>query len=208
MLIRRGLLAVGAVAAAACSHALLYTFDTDNQGWRQADFNQSTFVLTVVGPSTWTAPGQIEEGDFAGWAFDISPNLAGGYQGSAALQFDYSADATDNFAYPLVVLAAPTAAIYFEQIPIADGTYHHYNYSLTDPTGWKYADAGGFRAATQADIDNVLTSLVLIGIDADTLSGADHTRLDNVQLGAVPEPITFVALAGMAALVRARKRRA
>ncbi|MBS1707256.1 MAG: PEP-CTERM sorting domain-containing protein [Armatimonadetes bacterium] len=207
-MLRRGLLVAGLAAVASFASALTYTFDTDNQGWRQADFNQSTFQLTFIGPSTWTAPGQIEENDFANWAFDVSPNLAGGLQGSPSISFDYSADATDNQAYPFLVLAAPTEAIYVEQIPTADGAYHHYSYSLTDPTGWKHADIGGFRAATQADIDNVLTSLVLIGVDADTLSGADHTRLDNVQLGAVPEPMTMLGLAAMAALVRARKRRA
>lgn len=207
-MLRRGLLVAGLATVASLANALSYTFDTDNQGWRQADFNQSTFQLTIIGPSTWKAPGQIEEGDFAGWAFDVSPTLGGGFQGSAFISFDYSADATDNQAYPFLVLAAPTEAIYIEQIPTADGKYHHYSYSLTDPTGWKHADIGGFRAATQTDINNVLTSLVLIGVDADTLSGADHTRLDNVQLGAVPEPMTMLGLAAMATLVRARKRRA
>lgn len=198
----------GLVAATSFASALTYTFDTDNEGWRQADFNPSTLQLTVIGPSTWAAPGQIEENDFTGWAFDVSPTLAGGFQGYTSVSFDYAADETDNFAFPLLVLASPTEAVYVEEIPTADGAYHHYSYSLTDPTGWKYGNAGGLRDATQADIDNVLASLVIIGVDVDTHDGADHTKLDNVSLDAVPEPVTMAGLAAMALLVRARKRRA
>lgn len=197
-----------ATAAAVVSQALGYTFDTDNQGWQQANFDETTFALTILGPSTWSPSGYIEEGDFADWAFDVSPFLAGGYQGTTQVSFDYSADATDQVAYPLLVLASPAAAVYRVEAPTADGAFHHYAYSLGDPTGWQYADSTTFRAATQADIDNVLTGLVLIGVDADTFSGADHTRLDNVNLGAVPEPASCAGLLALPVLAKLRKRKA
>lgn len=204
----RTLLLVSALTLVSVAHAnLTYTFDSDNQGWRQADFNPSTYVLTDLGPATWNAAGHIEGPDFAGWAFHTSPLLSGGFGGSTEIRFDYSAAFADTQAYPFVVLASATAAIFQVAIPPADGQFHTYAFDLTSAGTWQYGDANGFRAATLGDISAVLGGLQRIGINADVASGADFTRVDNVQLTAVPEPATMAALGlGIAALMRRRRR--
>jgi hypothetical protein len=198
---------VGLSVTAVAQANLLYTFDTDNQGWKQADFNPATLTLTEVGPATWNPAGHIEGPDFAGWAFHVSPLLAGGYGLATEIRFDYSADFADAFAYPFIVLASGTGAIYQEVAPPADGQFHTYAFDLTTVGSWKYGDNGGLRDATMGDIANVLGGLQRIGINADVASGGDFTRVDNVQLNAVPEPATMAALGlGIAALLRRRTR--
>lgn len=204
----RTLLVVSALTLVSAAHAnLTYTFDSDNQGWRQADFNQSTLVLTDLGPATWNAAGNIEGPDFAGWAFHTSPLLSGGYGGATEIRFDYSAAFADTQPYPFVVLASATAAIFQVAIPPADGQFHTYAFDLTTVGTWQYGDANGLRAATLSDISSVLGGLQRIGINADVASGSDFTRVDNVQLTAVPEPATVAAVGlGVAALIRRRRR--
>lgn len=204
----RILFGLAALTVATVSQAsLLYTFDTDNQGWRQADFNPVTLTLTDVGPATWNPAGHIEGPDFAGWAFHTSPLLAGGYGLATEIRFDFSADFADVQAYPFVVLASANGAIYQEVAPPADGQFHTYAFDLTTVGTWKYGDLGGLRNATMGDIASVLGGLQRIGINADVASGGDFTRVDNVQLTAVPEPATTAALGlGVAALMRRRRR--
>lgn len=205
----RTTLILSALAIASAVHAnLTYSFDADNQGWRQADFNPSTLVLTDLGPATWNAAGHIEGPDFAGWAFHTSPLLSGGFGASTEIRFDYSAASADAQAYPFVVLASATGAIYQEVAPPADGQFHTYAFDLTSVGTWKYGDVNGLRAATLSDISAVLGGLQRIGINADVASGSDFTRVDNVQLTAVPEPATMAALGlGVAALMRRRRTR-
>lgn len=196
------------VLATAAQANLLYTFDADNQGWRQSDFNPTTLELNDIGPATWNAAGYIEGPDFAGWAFHTSPLLSGGYQLATDIRFDFAADFADVQAYPFVVLASASGAIYQEVAPPADGQFHSYVFDLTTAGSWMYGDVNGLRSATMTDITSVLGGLTRIGVNADVASGADFTRLDNVQLTAVPEPATMAALGiGLASLMRRRRNR-
>lgn len=196
--------ALGLVSAGRAN--LVYTFDTDNQGWRRADFGASTLTLTDIGPATWNPAGYIEGPDFASWAFHMSPLLSGGFGLATDIRFSFATDFADNQAFPFIVLSSGTAAIYQELAPPADGQFHPYFFDLTSATGWRYGDVNGLRAATLADIGVVLNGLQRIGVNADLASGADFTRLDNVQLTVVPEPATLMVVGlGLAALVRRRR---
>lgn len=194
--------------AAVCAHAdLIYTFDSDNQGWRRSNFNQATLVLTDVGPATWNAGGFIDADDFADWSFHTSPILSGSFAGSASISFDFSTEVTDGQGYPFIVMASLTGAIFQAPVLPGDGAFHHYDFDLTSATNWTYGDVLGFRPATNADVQSVLSGLKVIGINADIVNGADYTRVDNVRLSAVPEPATMAALGlGIAALMRRRSR--
>jgi hypothetical protein len=195
-------LALGLLGCLA-SAQLTYTFDTNEQGWRRADFNPVTFQLTVLGSATWNSGGYIEGDDFSNYAFHLSPDLAGGYQNAPRIEFDYSTQFVDN-TYPLVVLRGNSEAIFQNALPLADNLFHHYSYDFT-PGTWLWSDGVSTHLATTGEINSVLTNLFQIGVSSDYQTGPDYTRLDNLTI--VPEPITMITLgAGLLTLLKRRKK--
>lgn len=191
-----------ALAATGSAQLLSYTFDSDNQGWRQGDFNSTTLALTDIGPATWNSGGFITGTDFAGWAFHLSPVLNADFSSATEVRFDFATQFSGGL-FPLLVLTNGTEAIYREEAPAGSPNSVTYAYDLTSANGWKYGNGSSLRNATLADIENVMSNLSRIGVSSDIANGSDSTRLDNVQL--VPEPATMLALAG--GLLAFRKRR-
>lgn len=205
----RSLLVVGVLAISGSAFAgsgLCCTFDSDNMNWRQGDFKFPSPVISDVGPATWNPAGYIGGNDFAGWAFHLSPELSGGFQGAIGISFRYSADFADAQPHPILVLRNDTQAIYREEQVSGDGRWRTYSYILTDADSWLYGDAKGIRVATMADIDSVLAGLTRIGINADVKTGADFTRVVDVAIVPVPEPASLLVLGG-ASILALRKRR-
>lgn len=191
------------IVATGNAQLLEYTFDSDNQGWRQGDFNNTTLALTDLAPATWNSAGYITGTDFAGWAFHLSPVLSGDFSSATEVRFDY----VTRFAgglFPLLVLSSSTEAIYREEAPAGSPNFSTYSYDLTSAAGWKYGNGTTLRNATLTDIQNVMSNLTRIGISSDIASGPDDTAVDNFAL--VPEPGTF-AVVGVGLLALRKRRR-
>jgi hypothetical protein len=183
---------------------LNYQFNADGEGWRRANFNPVTLQLTVLGGATWNSAGYLDADDFSNWAFHLSPELSGGFQGATQISFDYSTQSSDS-AYPFLILRAGGQAVYQTLQPPADNQFHSYSYNLT-PGTWQWSDGATTRTATATDLQSVLTGMNQIGISADNSTGPEYTRLDNVRL--VPEPASFAALGfGLLALAKRRRQR-
>ncbi len=209
---KRALLVLFAGVAATMAQAQFsYTFDSDAQGWRRANFSETALTLTDVGPASWNSAGYIEGDDFAAYAFHVSPDL-GGLDAEAAygtnLTLDFSTTGAGALA-PFVVLTDGTGALYNARTWTGGGTFESLSYTLNSSGGWLYGTTAlNSTPATESQIRGVLGNLTRIGVTADVADGADFTRLDNVTINAVPEPATLAALAlGSIALLSRRRSR-
>lgn len=197
------LLAVGATSAHAAPFN--FTFDTDNQGWRRADFGSSNYTLTDAGEATWNAGGFIDGPDFSNWAFHMSPAFVGNQSDlvGETLSFDYLTQNGGGLS-AFIVFTSGAGSIYRDATWTADPNFVNYSFILDEGHGWQYFDGVTSVAATNAHFNAVFSSLNRLGITADTANGGDYTAVDNVVAG-VPEPTTL-GLLGLGALALRRRK--
>ncbi|RYG40993.1 hypothetical protein EON79_21605, partial [bacterium] len=118
---------------------LSYSFETDAQGWRRANFDTANLALVDVGPAAWNSGGYIEGDDFATYAFHVSPelnglNLSGTYGGAFGLDYSTIGANTPGLPNPFLVITNGTGALFRNQNFAGTGTFASYSYAL-DTTG-------------------------------------------------------------------------
>jgi hypothetical protein len=200
-------IALTILGCSAFANVLDYKFNSGNEGWREADFDSGALSLAIVGASNWDSAGYLTAVDFSPWSFQVSPDLAGGYQANTKFSVDLAMDTNDGNSYPLVILRSTANEVLYQlETPIADGQLHTYSYNFGVGNNWFYGDGINSRLAIASDFSRILGDLFQVGINVDWESGQDATIVDNVKI--VPEPATMIGLSlGMAALMR-RKRKA
>lgn len=216
-----GAVAMAALTGGANATVLIQsTFDTDAEGWR-AFSNSPGFTLH---PVTWTpanggmlahqAPSDNATSFFLAPAAFVSA-LHGAINGSISYDIGSErAERTDTYFSSAVdvQVGAGTNRIRAGFITSAPGFPVLNHFSLTFDTShpWMFFDGTTTTVATQNQIDTVLTGATSLIIRGEYWSSSkpDTAYLDNVVLGAIPEPETFaLMLAGLGALTIAARRR-
>lgn len=199
-------LPVGAANAAGVGS----TFDTDADGWYVSDYlgNGAT-------PVNW-AGGVIQSGDvFGETSFHAPDKFTGDWSSvyGSTLSFDLTEVSRDAGAdaYYTALIASGTSVLYwYGGAPLTTFTPFVATLSASDAR-WRLGGSGFDPASgvapTAAEFQAILGNITRLQINAEFITGSDDTQLDNVILGAVPEPQTYLLMvAGLAALaLRAKK---
>lgn len=200
---------VAASTATVIGAAIISTFDSGADGWRTADIQTSNFAPTGSFGSVIPISGGdgfIVTEDTLGWIAFAAPakflgNQSDKYGGT--LSFDLGSDWNDGAAYPLAVLYGGGNTLVLQGGPPATVLFSHYDLALV-PGNWRFNNGA---LADAAQIQGVLTDLQGLFIDADWHTGTDWSRLNNVVLTAIPEPVACLGASGLAVLGFAAYRR-
>jgi Laminin B (Domain IV)/PEP-CTERM motif len=211
MFLASNLIFTGVQAAGVAS-----TFDTDADGW---------YVSDLLGNGTGTAnwiSGVIQTADqFAETSFHAPARFNGDWSSlyGSTLSFDLTEVGRDSGAddYYTVIVASGTNVLYwYGGAPLT--TFSTFVAPLTEQDSrWRLAGTGfnpaSGTAPTAAQFQSILGDITRLQINAEFITGADNTRLDNVifgAVGAVPEPQTYLLFSfGICAVaMRARRKSA
>lgn len=210
-----------ALAARSGSAAVLVqsTFDTDADGWSLVDLQEPVTGNgpTIVGlgavtfKTTGNPGGSIFSTDPSNndFYFAAPEKFHGNF--SAALGGSLSFDVSDtdlNLAQsnlPMAVLIGGGETLYFPAGAVVGANFSTVTLGFSVGSGWRVNSPSG-SAATQADLQTVLSSLTGMAILGDWFNGNDDTTLDNVRIISGPEPASVGVLA-LGGLVMVRRRR-
>ncbi len=172
------------------------TFDTDADGWLVVGL-YGGYPLPAYGGVTpgWSASagnpgGGIGATDQYAETFFSAPAKFLGDQADAfgsTFLFDIFISYTDNAVYPAVVLKGATKGLYYNLLSSPVGVWTTRSIPLLG-TGWRLNSWTG-AAATDADMQEVLSSLEGLYINAEWKTGSDLTYLDNVVMESGPAPV-------------------
>jgi len=194
------------------------TFDLSDEGWLVGDlFSASGAFIPTYLAIGGNPGGYISTGDFYDWNAYHAPAAFLGNQSAAyagTLHLDQRILSSDGVDYPMVMLSDGSLILQFRTTP--PGTsWTAYDIPLLASAGWEISDGWSGDpgpAASEAQLQAVLSSLTFLNIEADWQTGFDQVDLDNVRLesaGAeVPEPASLVLFGtGLVGLRAWRKRR-
>jgi hypothetical protein len=188
------------------------SFDTDADGWYVSDIQGNGNTA-----ANWIG-GVIQTDDqFGETAFHAPTKFNGDWSSlyGSTLSFDLTEVGRDGAAddYYTAIIASGSSVLYwYGGAPLPEFTTFVAQLSATD-TRWRLGGSGfsptSGVAPTAAEFQSILGNITRLQINAEFITGADNTRLDNVILGAVPEPQTWLMLGlGLGVLALTAKKRA
>jgi len=189
------------------------TFDSGDEGWTVGDFFAATGASTPFYVATGGNPGGfIRTTDMYSWNGYHAPVAFLGDKSAAyggVLHVEQRLLTSDNAAYPMVVISDGSTSLQFRTTPPGTG-WTSYDIGLTASAGWEIMNTGGGSgaAATESQLQTVLSNLVFMNFQGDWQTGSDQVDLDNVSLNTpVPVPASILLLApGLAGLAVMRRR--
>lgn len=204
-----GFLMLGAFGSAQAA-GVASTFDTNSDGWFVSDYlgNGSAAVA-------WSA-GTIGTNDQFGETSFHAPEKFNGDKSSfygSSLSFDLeeaTKDSGANAYYTLIIASGADVLYWYGGAPLPTFTSFSALLSSTD-TRWRLGgtgfNPGSGVAPTAAQFQSILANVTRLQINGEFTTGPDNTHLDNVILGAVPEPQTYMMMAlGLGVLTMVKRR--
>jgi hypothetical protein len=185
-------------------------FDTGADGWFISDYRGNGNAA-----ANWIN-GVLQTGDqFGETAFHAPAKFNGDHASlyGSTLSFDLTEVGRDGGAdaYYTALIASGTSVLYwYGGAPLPEFSTFVAQLSASD-TRWRLGGSGfdpaSGTAPTAAEFQSILGNVTRLQINSEFITGADNTRLDNVILGAVPEPESYLLMGlGLAVLAVARRR--
>ncbi len=165
------------------------TFDANDDGWQVGDFSGPT--ASPLAPTYLASGGNpggfIRANDYFSWNAFLAPAKFLGNQSAAfggSLNFDQRVLSTDNIDYYAVVLEGGGLQVgYSAGLPGTDWTSFSIPFTSA---GWfknlNWSLGYGGDPITPAELQNVLSNLTALRLEADWQTGGDQVDLDNVRL--------------------------
>jgi alkaline phosphatase D len=202
---------VGTSLMSAHAQGVSSSFDTDADGWYVSDY-----LGNGNAAANWIN-GVIQTNDQFGETSFHAPAKFNGDQSSTygtRLSFDLTEigrDAGADAYYTALIASGAQVLYWYGGAPTTAFTTFVAPLSESD-TRWRLGGTGfsplSGVAPTAADFQTILGNVTRLQINGEFITGGDDTRLDNVILGAVPEPQTYLMLGLGLAVLGAAVRRA
>ena len=207
-----GLAALVAGAYASAAGTVQSNFATDTEGWLlsgDATTSVPTFVATGGNPGGYAHGTDQTVGGV--WYWQAPAKFLGDRSLSFGqpLSFDLRMRGSGPlFANSDVRLEGGGLSLHVDLSPVPQNVaWTTYSVALDPTGGWQVGSLGG-AAATDAQIQQVLTNLGALRIRGEFITGPDNGDLDNVVMAAIPEPQTYLLLgAGLGVVAWITRRR-
>lgn len=203
--VRTILVTAAALAGLSAAQAadLVYTFDSDLQGWSVLDGGTPAWIATGGQAGGYLQITDVTGGDLMAVLPAAGLGNWSAYLGGS-ISFDarnVNGDSPDWPTFGLITMTSTAGTLSLDIAaagqPPADGQWHHFSVPLT-------------VAVWGANLPNVLANLNGLTIGGEFHNGiSEVVGFDNIQVSAVPEPgasaLWMAGLTGLALLMRRRR---
>ena len=211
----RSVLGLAAVLGGACANAA---------GTVQSDFATGAEGWLLSGDATTSVPTFVAAGGNPGGYLNGTDRTVGGvwyWQAPAKFLGDRSLSFNQTLAFDLrmrgsgplfqdsdVRLEGSGLSLRVDLLPVPQNlAWTTYAVALNESGGWRVGSLSGV-AATDAQIQQVLTNVGSLRIRGEFITGPDNGDLDNVVMAAIPEPQTYLLFAvGLGMVLWVSRRR-
>lgn len=162
-------------------------FDSDTQGWRKGGTNEAgTDWALLAAPPVWQTAGNpagsiVVNDDYSALTYWFTPEeVAGDWRGYESVSFDLKIEDGTTLLDPGTMLSIISVHGVMTQpvtVPPSLDAWNHYEFAL-NPAAF---------GVTPEVFETIMRDVVMLGIRAEWIYGAETEALDNVRISKAPE---------------------